>query len=189
MIVIDPVKTAGAPILRPVEMNPKPQTIDNQKIRNTTDTGGEFSDEPDVFPVRMTVSANKPVSLQLEEDMGQCVEVGWEATLMAAPVEYEEGHMMEWPDIKSDGVMMDDIMLKSETSPVGSVRSAAEPVLLATKSEVFSPVVLAGGGGSLLRQPPGRGRGSHSASFCPTGCWKQTSNRFRYCRRRYGAVG
>ena len=76
------------------------------------------------------------------------------------PSEYEDGHTTEWPDIKSDGVMVNDIMLESEMSPVGSVWGVAEPALLATKSEVFSPVVLAGG--SLLRQPPGRGRDSHS---------------------------
>ena len=40
-------------------------------------------------------------------------------------------------------------------SPVGPVRGAAEPVLRAAKSEVFTPVVFAGGGGgSLLRQLP-----------------------------------
>ena len=63
---------------------------------------------------------------------------------------------MQWPDIKSDGVMIDGIMLGSEMSPVGSVRGAAELVLLAATSEVLTPVVFAGGGGggSLLRQLP-----------------------------------
>ena len=55
---------------------------------------------------------------------------------------------MQWPDIKSDGMMIDGIMLESEMSPVGSVRGAA------AKSEVFTPVIFAGGGGSLLRQLP-----------------------------------
>ena len=59
---------------------------------------------------------------------------------------------MQWPDIKSDGVMIDGIMLRSEMSPVGPVRGAAEPVLWAAKSEVFTPVVFARG--SLLRQLP-----------------------------------
>ena len=58
-------------------------------------------------------------------------------------------------------------MLESEMSPVGSVRDAAEPVSLAAKC--LPLLFLLGGGGSLLRQPPGRCRGSHSASFCPTG--------------------
>ena len=57
---------------------------------------------------------------------------------------------MQWPDIKSDGVMIDGIMLRSEMSPVGPVRGAAEPVLWAAKSEVFTPVVFAGGGGGVV---------------------------------------
>ena len=36
-------------------------------------------------------------------------------------------------------------MLESEMSPVGSVRDVAEPVSVAAKSEVFTPVVFAGG--------------------------------------------
>ena len=97
---------------------------------------------------------------------------------------------MQWPDIKSDGVMIDGIMLESEMSPVGSVRGAAEPVLLAAKSEVFTPVVLAGGGGGgrCCGSSPGHGRGSHSASFCPSSGWKRTLNRSICGRRRYGAV-
>ena len=70
-------------------------------------------------------------------------------------VEFEVGQMMQWPDIKSDGVMIRRIMLKSEMSPVGSVRRAAEPVSVAVKSEMLTPVFAGGGGGgSLLRQPP-----------------------------------
>ena len=56
-------------------------------------------------------------------------------------------------DIKSDGVMIDGIMLASEMSPVGSVRDAAEPVSLAAKSEKCLPLLFLPGG-SLLRQPP-----------------------------------
>ena len=100
----------------------------------------------------MTKPVIEPVSRLLEEELGQCVEVTREALSRVAPVKYEAGHMMQWPDIKSDGVMIDGIMLESEMSPVGSVRGTAEPVLLAAKSEVFTPVVFAGG--SLLRQLP-----------------------------------
>ena len=50
--------------------------------------------------------------------------------------------------------MIDGIMLESKMSPVGSVRGAAEPVLWAAESEVFTPVIIAGGGGSLLQQLP-----------------------------------
>ena len=58
---------------------------------------------------------------------------------------------MQWPDTKSDGVMICGIMLESEMSPVGSVQRTAEPVSVAAKSEMFTPVFA---GGSLLRQPP-----------------------------------
>ena len=87
-------------------------------------------------------------------------------------VEFEVGQMMQWPDIKSDGVMIRGIMLESEMSPVGSVRRTAEPVSVAAKSEMLTPVFAWGRGGRCCGSPPGRGRGSHIASFCPTGGWK-----------------
>ena len=102
----------------------------------------------------MTKPVIEPVSRLLEEELGQFVEVTREAPSRVAPVKYEAGHMMQWPDIKSDGVMIDGIMLESEMSPVGSVRGAAEPVLLAAKSEVFTPVVFAGGGGVVAAAAP-----------------------------------
>ena len=62
------------------------------------------------------------------------------------------------------------IMLESEMSPIGSVRHAAEPVSVAAKSEMLTPVFSQGG--RCCGSPPGRGRGSHIASFSPTGGWK-----------------
>ena len=71
------------------------------------------------------------------------------------------------------GVMIRGIMLESEMSPVGSVRRTAVPVSVAAKSEMFTPVFAGGGGGVVAAAaPPGRGRGSHIASFCPTCGWK-----------------
>ena len=118
----------------------------------------------------MTRTMIEPVSWTTEEDLGQSVEVHREGAARVPTDKFEAGQLMQWPDIKSDGVMIDGLMLESEMSVVGSVRDVAEPVSLAAKSEVFTPVVFAGG--SLLRQPPGRCRGSHNASFCPTGGWK-----------------
>ena len=102
----------------------------------------------------MTRPMIEPVSWMTEEDLGQSVEVHREGASRAPTDKLEAGQLMQWPDIKSDGVMIDGIMLKSEMSPVGSVRDAAEPVSVAAKSEMFNPVVFAGGGGSLLQQPP-----------------------------------
>ena len=122
----------------------------------------------------MTRPMIEPVSWTTEEDLGQSVEVHREGAARVPTVKFEAGQMMQWPDIKSDGVMIDGIMLESEMSPVGSVRDEAEPVSLAAKSELFTPVVFAGGGGGgrCCGSPPGRCRGSRSASFCPTGGWK-----------------
>ena len=121
----------------------------------------------------MTKPVIEPVSWPLEEELGQLVEVTREGPSRVSPAKYEAGHMMQWPDIKSDGVMIDGIMLESEMSPVGSVRGAAEPVLLAAKSEVFTLLFLPGGGGVVAAAAPlAVNRGSHSASFCPTSGWK-----------------
>ena len=84
---------------------------------------------------------------------------GWdEVTAALQLVAHLEGDALnvalpvEWLDTKSDSWVVDEIILDSEMSPIDSVRGAAEPAFLVTKSEVFSLAVLAGG--SLLRQPP-----------------------------------
>ena len=112
----------------------------------------------------MTRPMIEPVSETTDEDLGKSVAVHREGTARVPTVELEAGQLMQWPDIKSDGVMIHGIMLESEMSPVGSVRRTAVPVSVAAESEMFTPVFAGGGGGSLLRQPPGRGRGSHIAS-------------------------
>ena len=76
---------------------------------------------------------------------------------------------MGWLDTTSDCWVVDEIMLDTEMSPIVSVHSAVGPAFLATKSEVFSLAVLAGGGGRCCGSPPGRCRDSHSASVCPAG--------------------
>ena len=91
----------------------------------------------------------EPVSWSLQEKLGQLVKVTRDGALRVPPEKLEVGQMMQWPGIKSDGVMIDGIMLRSE---IGPVRGAAEPVLWAAKSEVFTPVVFSGG--SLLRELP-----------------------------------
>ena len=70
--------------------------------------------------------------------------------------------------------------------PVGSVRGTAEPALLATKSEVFSPVVFAGGVVAAAAPLAVVGTVTVRVSVLPV---VGTFNRFRCCRGRYGAVG
>ena len=99
----------------------------------------------------MTRPMIEPVSETTDEDLGKSVAVHREGTARVPTVKLEAGQLMQWPDTKSDGVMIRGIMLESEMSPVGSVRRTAVPVSVAAKSEMFTPVFA---GGSLLRQPP-----------------------------------
>ena len=102
----------------------------------------------------MTRPMIEPVSWTIDEDLGQSVEVLCEGAARLPTVRFDVGQLMQWPDIKSAGVMIRGIMLESEMSSIGSVRRAAEPVSVAAKSEMLTPVFAGGGGGgSLLKQP------------------------------------
>ena len=102
----------------------------------------------------MTRPMIEPVSWTTEEDLGQSVEVHREGAARVPTDKFEAGQLMQWPDIKSDGVMIDEIMLESEMSPVGYVRDAAEPVSLAAKSEVMACCFCRGGGGVVTAAAP-----------------------------------
>ena len=92
----------------------------------------------------MTRPMIEPVSWTMDEDLGQSVEVHCEGAARVPTVKFEVAQMMQWPDIKSDGVMIRGIMLESEMSPIGSVWHAAEPVSVAAKSEMLTPVFAGG---------------------------------------------
>ena len=89
----------------------------------------------------------EPVSRTIDEDLGQSVEVHCEGAARVPTVWFDVGQLMQWPDIKSAGVMIRGVMLESEMSSIGSVRRAAEPVSVAAKSEMLTPVFAGGGGG------------------------------------------
>ena len=59
-------------------------------------------------------------------------------------VRFDVGQLMQWPDNLSAGVMIRGVMLESEMSSIGSVRRAAEPVSMAAKSEMLTPVFAGG---------------------------------------------
>ena len=65
---------------------------------------------------------------------------------MMFPSGHESGRPAGWLDTESDCYVVDEIILDPEMSPIVSVRSAAGPTFLPTKSEVFSLAALAGGG-------------------------------------------
>ena len=98
----------------------------------------------------MTRPMIEPVYETTDEDLGKSVAVHREGTARVATVELEAGQLMQWPDIKSDGVMIHGIMLESEMSPVGSVQRTAVPVSVAAESEMFTPVFAGGGGGGVV---------------------------------------
>ena len=87
----------------------------------------------------------EPMSFPVVADADSQGELGWEPTSVVHPSSCESGRPEGWLDTKADGWMVDEVMLKPEMSPVVSVRSAAVPAFLATKSEVFSLAVLARG--------------------------------------------
>ena len=86
----------------------------------------------------------EPVSWRIEEDLGQSVESLCEGTAKVPTVRFDVGQLMQWPDINSAGVMICGFMLESEMPSLGSVRRAAEPVSMATKSEMLTPVFAGG---------------------------------------------
>ena len=82
----------------------------------------------------------EPVSWTIEEDLGQSVESLGEGAARVPTVRFDVGQLMQWPDINSAGVMICGFMLESEMFSLSSVRLAAEPVSVATKSEMLTPV-------------------------------------------------
>ena len=86
----------------------------------------------------------KSVSWRIEEDLGQSIESLCEGTLKVPTVRFDVGQLMQWPDINSAGVMICGFMLETEMPSLGSVRRAAEPVSMATKSEILTPVFAGG---------------------------------------------
>ena len=71
----------------------------------------------------MTRPMIEPVSWMIDEDLGQSVEVLCEGTARVPTVRFDGGQLMQWPDIKSAGVMIRGIMLESEMSSIGSVQA------------------------------------------------------------------
>ena len=107
----------------------------------------------DACPLLSRYSAMEPMSFPVVTYVVTQVGVGWEPTLMVHPSGCESGRPVGWLDTEADGWMVDEMMLDPEISPIVSLWSAAVPAFLATKSEVFSLAVLAGGrGGGVVAE-------------------------------------
>ena len=119
-----------------------------------TDVGRDIRVLTDVCPMMFDESATEPLSLPVVVNTETQVDVRWDSTLAVVLFVDGCGRPAGWLDSESDCCVMDEIVLVPEMSPIVSMRSAAVTTFLPAMSEVFSLAVLAGGGGSLLRQPP-----------------------------------
>ena len=165
-------KAAAVPTILPLVMMIKPLVVNNPDILDMADVGGDVLqvtfEKTAAVPTNLPVVMIEPPLDDIPDDLDMADVEG--------DVHVPDVFPVEWLDSKSDDWVVDEVRLDSELPPTISVRGAAEPALLATKYEVFSLAVLAGG--RCCGSPPGRGGDSHSASVCPAGCWERTSNGF-----------
>ena len=96
-------------------------------------------------------------------------ESGDQMSLNAVPDVNGDACHTEWRETVIEDAEMEKFVLVPEVCPVVSMTSAAEPTFRPALSEVYSPVVLAGGGGGCCGIPPGSGRVRYSVSVCPAG--------------------
>ena len=76
----------------------------------------------------MTRPMIEPVSWTTDEDLGQSVEVLCEGTARVPTVKFDVGQLIQWPDIKSAGVMICGIMQESVFA--GGVVAEAAPLVV-----------------------------------------------------------
>ena len=116
-----------------------------------------------------------PLSGRIMKSVDPDEESGEQVSLMAVPAVDRDACHTEWWETVVDDMVMEKFILVPEVCPVVSMSSAAEPTLWLALSEVYSPVVLAGGGGEggCCGIPPGSGGVRYSASVCPAGCRKR----------------
>ena len=118
------------------------------------DIGRDIRVLPDVFPVMFDEAAAVLLFSPVGVDADTQVDVRRETTPTVVPLVDGSDRPAGLVVSKSGGCVMNEIVLVPEMSPVVSARGAAVPTFLPTMSEMFSSAVLAGGGVSLLRQPP-----------------------------------
>ena len=126
----------------------------------------------------LTLPVNDDINSQVDVDpdmlSGRVMESSTQVLLEVVPFVDRDGCPTGWLETEIDDNMMEKFVLVPEMSLIGSVTSAAVPTFLPALSEVCSLAVLAGG--RCSGKPPGSGRVRYSASVCPTGCRKRTSD-------------
>ena len=114
-----------------IRWEPNSAVVPSGEVTGAT---GEARLRTDVCPILSTNSAMEPLSFPVVADADTQIEVGWEPTSVVHPSTCESGRPVGWLDTEADGWMVDKMMLDPEMSPIVSVRSAAVPAFLATKS-------------------------------------------------------
>ena len=92
---------------------------------------------------------SKDISWKIDEVMEQSVDATCEVARTVPTAKFDIGRLMQWPDVKSTGMMICEFTLESEMFCASPVWREAEPVFVAAESEVFTPVFTGGGGGGL----------------------------------------
>ena len=122
------------------------------------------------------------ISWKIDEVREQSVDATCEVARTVPMAKFDIGRLMQWPDVKSTGMMICEFTLEAEMFCPSPVWREAEPVFVAAESEVFTPVFT--GGVRRRDGPPSRGGGSYIASFCSADGRKRFPDRSVYGRWR-----
>ena len=97
---------------------------------------------------------SKDISWKIEEVMERSVDSFCAMAMNVPTAKFDIGQLMQWPNVKSTGMMICEFTRESEMFYHGPVQREAEPVLVAAESEVFTPVFYGGGGGFVPETGP-----------------------------------
>ena len=87
---------------------------------------------------------SKDISWKIEEVMERSVDAFCDVAMKVTTAKFDIGQLMQWPNVKSTGMMICEFTLESEMFYQGPVRREAEPVFVVAESEVFTPVFTGG---------------------------------------------
>ena len=90
------------------------------------------------------IPMSKDISWKKEEVMERSVDAICDVTRAVPMAKFEIGRSMQWPDVKSTGMMICELTLETEMFSPSPVWREAEPVFVAAESEVFTPVFTGG---------------------------------------------
>ena len=87
---------------------------------------------------------SKDICWKIDEDMERSVDAICDVARTVPTAKFDIGRLMQWPDVKSTGMMICEFTLEAEMFCPSPVWREAEPVFVAAESEVFTPVLRGG---------------------------------------------